>query len=69
MYVIIMKPLHTLNIAKTAKTFNNIITDLKKVDEAQNDLVVQYIYLLYSTSSLCWKMADLSSSDFVVLGS
>jgi hypothetical protein len=32
-----MKPPHTLNIAKTAKTFNNRITDLKKVDEAQND--------------------------------
>jgi hypothetical protein len=32
-----MKPLHTLNIAKTAKTFNNGISDLKKVDEAQND--------------------------------
>jgi hypothetical protein len=31
-----MEPLLTFDVAKTAKTFNNGITHLKKVDEAQN---------------------------------
>jgi hypothetical protein len=32
-----MEHLFTVNVAKTAKTLNNRITHLKKVNEARND--------------------------------
>jgi hypothetical protein len=38
MYVIVMEPLLTFNVAKTTKIFNNGITHLfKKVNKARND--------------------------------